>query len=96
MLAEVWRDGRLIQTQQLQAGVQALDTRQLPGGIYDINIKIIENGQTVDTQRTQIYKPQGWNNPDKRWRMDLWSGQRKTLATGNARAHEYRATITLD
>lgn len=87
-IAEVWRDGRLIHTQQLQAGVQALDTRQLPGGIYDITIKIIENGQTVDTQQAQIYKPQGWSNPDRRWRMNLWSGQYRTLATGSARLRE--------
>lgn len=87
-IAEVWRDGRLIHTQQLQAGIQALDTRQLPGGIYDITIKIIENGQTVDTQQAQIYKPQGWSNPDRRWRMNLWSGQRRTLASGSARIRE--------
>lgn len=87
-IAEVWRDGRLVHTQQLQAGVQALDTRQLPGGIYDITIKIIENGQTVDTQQAQIYKPQGWSDPDRRWRMNLWSGQRRTLATGDGRIRE--------
>lgn len=87
-IAEVWRDGRLINTQQLQAGIQVLDTRPLPGGIYDITIKISENGQTVDTQQAQIYKTQGWANPDKRWRMNLWSGQRRTLATGNGRVRE--------
>lgn len=80
-IAEIWRDGRLIHTQQLEAGVQALDTRRLPGGIYDITIKIIENGQTVDTQQAQIYKPQGWNNPDKRLRMNLWGGQQRTIGT---------------
>lgn len=90
-IAEVWRDGRLIHTQQLQAGVQALDTRQLPGGIYDITINIIENGQTVDTQQAQIYKPQGWSDPNRRWRMNLWSGQRRTLATGADRAHSDNA-----
>ncbi|MEH4929762.1 TcfC E-set like domain-containing protein [Enterobacter cloacae] len=42
--------------------MQALDPRQLPGGIYDITVWIIENAQTVDTQQAQIYKPQGWNN----------------------------------
>lgn len=87
-IAEVWRDGRLIHTQQLQAGVQALDTRQLPGGIYDITIKIIENGQAVDTQVAQIYKPQGWSDPNRRWRMNLWSGQHRTLATGDTRGRD--------
>lgn len=87
-IAEVWRDGRLIHTQQLQAGVQALDTRHLPGGIYDITIKIIENGQTVDTQQAQIYKPQGWSDPNRRWRLNLWSGQHRTLASGEGRMRE--------
>lgn len=82
-IAEVWRDGRLIHTQQLQAGVQALDTRQLPGGIYDITIKIIENGRSVDTQQAQIFKPLNWRNQDRRWRMNLWSGQHRTLETGS-------------
>ncbi|MBD9552808.1 TcfC E-set like domain-containing protein [Pantoea sp. PNT01] len=87
-IAEVWRDNRLIHTQELQAGVQALDTRQLPGGIYDITIKIIENGQTVDTQQAQIYKPQGWSDPNRRWRMNLWSGQHRTLASGKGRVRD--------
>lgn len=87
-IAEVWRDGRLIYTQQLQSGVQALDTRQLPSGIYDVIIKIIENGQYVDTQRAQIYKPQGWNNPDSRWRINLWGGQRRLFSTGSHRIRE--------
>ncbi|MGP3591046.1 TcfC E-set like domain-containing protein [Vagococcus sp. WN89Y] len=82
-IAEVWRDGRLIRTQQLQPGIQALDTRQLPIGIYDITVKIIENGQTVDTQQAQIFKTQGWSNPNKRWRMNLWGGQRRTIASKN-------------
>ncbi|ELW3333317.1 TcfC E-set like domain-containing protein [Salmonella enterica] len=81
-VAEVWREGRLLHTQQLQPGVQALDTRPLPGGIYDITLRILENGRTVDTQQAQIYKPQGWSDPARRWRMNLWSGQRRTLATG--------------
>lgn len=82
-IAEVWRNGQMIRTQQLQPGVQALDTRPLPIGIYDITIKIIENGQVVDTQEAQIFKLQGWSNPNQRWRMNLWSGQRRTLATGD-------------
>ncbi|WP_312042608.1 TcfC E-set like domain-containing protein [Erwinia sp.] len=84
-IAEVYRDGRLIHTQQLQAGVQPLDTRRLPGGIYDITVRIIENGQTVDTQTAQIYKPQGWSDPERRWRMNLWSGQRRLVGSGTAR-----------
>lgn len=82
-IAEVWRNGQMIRTQQLQPGIQALDTRPLPLGIYDITIKVIENGQVIDTQEAQIFKAQGWNNPDKRWRMNLWGGQRRTLGSGD-------------
>ncbi|MDN4966809.1 TcfC E-set like domain-containing protein [Enterobacter hormaechei] len=93
-IAEVWRDGRLIHTQQLEAGVQALDTRRLPGGIYDITIKIIENGKTVDTQQAQIYKPQGWNNPDRQWRMNLWGGQQRTLGTNSYKGNDRLNPVT--
>lgn len=80
-IAEVYRDGRLIHTQQLQDGVQALDTRRLPGGIYDITIRVMENGQEIDTQTAQIYKPSAWLNTDRRWRMNLWTGQRHTVSS---------------
>lgn len=41
-IAEVWRDGRLIHNQQLQAGVQALDTRHLPGGFTTSLLKLLK------------------------------------------------------
>lgn len=87
-IAEVWREGRLIHTQQLQAGIQALDTRPFPAGIYDIAIKIIEDGKLVDTQQAQIYKPQGWSNPDHLWRINIWGGQHRMLAMGDNRQRE--------
>ncbi|WP_423060773.1 TcfC E-set like domain-containing protein [Citrobacter portucalensis] len=93
-IAEIWRDGRLIHTQQLQSGVQPLDTRQLPGGIYDITINIIANGQIVDTQHTQIYKPQGWRNLNKRWRMNIWAGQQTSIPFGEKRNYENRPFAT--
>lgn len=80
-IAEVWRDGRMIYNQQLQPGLQPIDTRRLPSGIYDVTINIIENGKVVDTQLAQIYKPQGWNNPDNRWRMNLWAGEKRTIGS---------------
>lgn len=87
-IAEIWRDGRLIYTQQLQSGVQPLDTRHLPGGIYDIKVNIIANGQTVDTQYAQIYKPQGWGNTNNRWRMNLWAGQKSSIPLENTHNYE--------
>ncbi|MGU3522805.1 TcfC E-set like domain-containing protein [Enterobacteriaceae bacterium C23F] len=80
-VAEVWRDGRLLHTQQLQDGIQALDTRRLPGGIYDISIRILENGQVVDTQTAQIYKPNSWRDTSRHWRANIWAGQQQKVSS---------------
>ena len=80
-VAEVWRDGRLLHTQQLQDGIQALDTRRLPGGIYDISIRIIDNGQVVDTQTAQIYKPNSWRDTSRHWRGNVWAGQQQKVSS---------------
>ncbi|MEQ5621982.1 TcfC E-set like domain-containing protein [Providencia rettgeri] len=77
--AEVWLDNRLIYSQQLQPGMQALDTRRLPSGVYDITINILENGKIVDTQTAQVYKPLGWRNPNQKWRVNFWGGQKRDL-----------------
>lgn len=84
-IAEVYRDGRLIHTQQLQEGIQAIDTRRLPGGSYDITIRVIENGQVVDTQTAQIYKPNSWRNTSRHWRGNLWAGQRRDISSRQIR-----------
>nr|ULG16500.1 hypothetical protein 1137p_00103 [Serratia proteamaculans] len=74
-VADVFINDRLVYTQQLQAGIQALDTRRLPGGVYDITIRITENGSVMDVQTAQVYKPARWENADKRWRASIWGGQ---------------------
>lgn len=75
--AEVWLDNRLIYSQQLQPGIQAIDTRRLPSGIYNITINTLENGKIVDTQIAQVYKPLGWQNPNQKWRLNFWGGQKE-------------------
>nr|ELR5136155.1 TcfC E-set like domain-containing protein [Providencia rettgeri] len=77
--AEVWLDNRLIYSQQLQPGIQAIDTRRLPSGIYNITINTLENGKIVDTQIAQVYKPLGWQNPNQKWRLNFWGGQKRDL-----------------
>jgi hypothetical protein len=74
-VADVFINERLVYTQQLRAGIQALDTRRLPGGVYDITIRISENGKVTDVQTAQVYKPARWGNADKRWRASVWAGQ---------------------
>ncbi|BEM85526.1 hypothetical protein SME41J_48500 (plasmid) [Serratia marcescens] len=74
-VADVFINDILVYTQQLRAGIQALDTRRLPGGVYDITIRISENGRVTDVQSAQVYKPARWGSADKRWRASIWAGQ---------------------
>ncbi|MGK5718704.1 TcfC E-set like domain-containing protein [Proteus mirabilis] len=87
-IAEVWLDNRLIYSQQLQPGMQAIDTRRLPSGIYNITINTLENGKVVDTQTAQVYKPLGWQNPNQKWRLNLWGGQKKDLVLSSKNTTE--------
>lgn len=83
-VAEIYRNNILIYTQQLQAGIQALDTRRLPSGIYDISVDIIDsNGKKIGTQTAQVYKPRLWATGEDRWRYNIWSGYLQPLASGN-------------
>ncbi len=78
-VVEIYRNGVLINSQAVQPGLQALDTRVLPGGIYQIEVRLLEDGQ--ETARTDefVYKPNSWRNPDSRWRYNLYLGQQSTL-----------------
>lgn len=76
---EIYRDGLLIHTQSVPAGLQTLDTRSLPGGIYEVEVRLIEDGQTTTTTQELIYKPNNWRNLDERWRYNLFAGQESKL-----------------
>jgi len=76
---EIYRDGLLINTQSVPAGLQTLDTRPLPGGIYEVEVRLIEDGQITSTTQELIYKPSNWRNHDERWRYNLFAGQESKL-----------------
>ncbi|MGH8385705.1 MAG: CS1-pili formation C-terminal domain-containing protein [Pseudomonas sp.] len=76
---EIFRDGLLINTQSVPAGLQTLDTRPLPGGIYEVEVRLIEDGQITSTTQELIYKPNNWRNHDERWRYNLFAGQETKL-----------------
>lgn len=76
---EVYRDGSLIHTQPLQPGLQQLDTRRLPGGIYEVELRVIEDGRESSRENTLIHKPTHWRNPDQRWRYSAFAGQQRSL-----------------
>jgi hypothetical protein len=76
---EIYRDGLLLNTQAVPAGLQTLDTRPLPGGIYEVEVRLIEDGQTTSTTQELIYKPNNWGNVDERWRFNLFAGEESKL-----------------
>ncbi|MGE7961238.1 CS1-pili formation C-terminal domain-containing protein [Pseudomonas sp. NPDC089918] len=76
---EIFRDGLLINTQSVPAGLQTLDTRPLPGGIYEVEVRLIEDGQITSTTQELVYKPNNWRNVDERWRYNLFAGQERKL-----------------
>lgn len=77
--AEIYRNGVLISTQAVAPGLQTLDTRRLPGGIYDVEVRLVEDGQVISTTQELVYKPNNWSNPDERWRYNLYAGQETDL-----------------
>lgn len=78
-VVEIYRNGVLINSQPVQPGLQPIDTKVLPGGIYDIEVRLIEDGRTTSSSEAFIYKPSNWSDPDQPWRYNLYLGQRSTL-----------------
>lgn len=76
---EIYRDGLLINTQAVAAGLQTLDTRPLPGGIYEVEVRLIEDGQTSSSSQELVYKPNNWRNPEDRWRYNTFVGKETKL-----------------
>ncbi|EFQ61485.1 hypothetical protein PFWH6_4787 [Pseudomonas fluorescens WH6] len=76
---EIYRNGLLINTQPVEAGLRTLDTRPLPGGIYEVEVRLIEDGQITSTTEELVYKPSNWRNADERWRYNLFAGQESKL-----------------
>ena len=78
-IAEIYRDGVLINSQAVPAGLQALDTRVLPGGIYEVEVRLIEDNQETSRSEAFIYKPSNWNNAESPWRYNVYLGQQSSL-----------------
>ncbi|MFO2466417.1 CS1-pili formation C-terminal domain-containing protein [Pseudomonas sp. 15FMM2] len=76
---EIYRNGLLINTQAVAAGLQTLDTRSLPGGIYEVEVRLIEDGLSVSTTQELVYKPTNWRNADDRWRYNVFAGRETKL-----------------
>ncbi|ROM57791.1 pilus assembly protein PapC [Pseudomonas poae] len=76
---EIYRNGLLLNSQAVAAGLQTLDTRPLPGGIYEVEVRLIEDGRTTSTTQELVYKPNNWRNADERWRYSTFLGRESKL-----------------
>ncbi len=76
---EVYRDGSLIFSQPLQPGVQSLDTRRLPGGFYEVELRVVEEGREVSRETASIHKPTHWRDPGRRWQYSAFAGIQRSL-----------------
>ncbi|OIN53166.1 TcfC E-set like domain-containing protein [Pseudomonas costantinii] len=76
---EIYRDGVLINTQLVDSGLRALDTRVLPSGIYDVEVRLVEDGRVTSATTELVYKPNNWRNTEERWRYNLFAGREAQL-----------------
>ena len=78
-VVEILRDGNLLSTQAVKPGIQEIDTRRLPGGIYDVELRVIEDGHEASRETASIHKPSRWSDPTHRWRYSVFAGQQRGL-----------------
>jgi Mat/Ecp fimbriae outer membrane usher protein len=78
-VVEIYRDGALINAQPVAPGLQLVDTRPLPVGIYPVELRLIEDGVLRSSEVQLIYKPATWTDPTRRWRYNVFAGQRTGL-----------------
>lgn len=77
-VAEIYRNGVLINSQPVQPGLQTLDTTVLPGGIYEVEVRLVEDGQVSSRSQAFVYKPGNWRSTDAPWRYNLYAGRQSS------------------
>lgn len=87
-IAEVYRDGTLINSQPIVPGLQVLDTTSLPSGIYEVEIRIIEDGRESSRTNETVNKPYAWRNPGQRVRYNIFAGKQQTLWNTDKQAND--------
>ncbi|HIE4562743.1 TPA: TcfC E-set like domain-containing protein [Stenotrophomonas maltophilia] len=58
---------RLLETQYLSAGVNTLNTRQLPSGAYLLTLRIYEDNVLTRTEHASFSKGAGWTQGEPEW-----------------------------
>jgi len=74
-LVEIYRNGTLVNTQPVKAGLQPVDTSPLPGGIYAVELRVVEDGSVTSSTNQWVYKPTLWTNTQRRWRYNVFAGR---------------------
>ena len=82
-LVEIYRNGTLVHTQPVAAGLQQIDTSPLPGGIYAVELRVVEDGSVTSSTHQWIYKPTLWTNTQRRWRYNAFAGHQLRGVPGN-------------
>ncbi|GHY13416.1 hypothetical protein FXE62_15055 [Vibrio cholerae] len=93
-IAEIYKNGQLLNSQLIQSGLQVLDTRALPAGIYEIVIRILEDGQETQRKTEMVYKPSSWTTPEDAWRYNLYAGWQVPV-WGNSEADNTESALTM-
>ncbi|WP_417228636.1 CS1-pili formation C-terminal domain-containing protein [Amphritea sp.] len=74
-VAEVYRNGLLINSQTVPPGLQTLDTSLFPAGVYDVEIRLLEDGREVNRLQDTVHKPLEWSNTQQRYKYNLFAGK---------------------
>jgi len=93
-VAEIYKNGQLLHSQLIQSGLQAIDTRPLPSGIYEVEIRILEDGQETQRKTDMVYKPSSWTTPEERWRYNLYAGWQVPVWGSNNDVDNIESTLT--
>ena len=68
---EIYRDQRLIGTENLSSGLNRLNTSSWPQGVYEVSVKIFTHGELYDIQRHMVYKDSSGQSSAG---FSLWGG----------------------
>lgn len=74
--ARVFRSGRLVDIQRFSMGSHQLDTTRLPGGTYNVTVKIIVGNDEVSSRQYRVSKPKSTenHNGDGGLNWQVWGG----------------------
>lgn len=92
-IVEIYRNNQLINSQQIQAGLQTINTKVLPTGIYAVQLRVIQDGQLLSESEAMIYKPTQWQDPSEPLRYSLFAGRQTQLFNNAESAFEGSATV---